>query len=90
MRGERSGGMMQGIEMSWLLDWNNSEYMDKLLDKPLDMAIHSLIRDKVMHMESDHHKSYFLDLQLPRGTLAEIEQIRPVLGIIKLPEIQQL
>ena len=64
--------------------------MDKLLDKPLDMAIHNLIRDKVMHMESDHHKSYFLDLQLPRGTLAEIEQIRPVLGIIKLPEIQQL
>ena len=64
--------------------------MDRQLDRPQDMAIHSLIRDKVMHMESDHHKSYFLDLQLPRDTLAEISQIRPVLGIIKLPEIQQL
>ena len=63
--------------------------MDKLLDKPLDMAIHSLIRDKVMHMESDHHKSYFLDLQLPHGTLAEM-QIKLVLGTIILPEIQQL
>ena len=50
--------------------------MDRQLDRPQDMAIHSLIRDKVMHMESDHHKSYFLDLQLPRGTLAKIE-IRP-------------
>ena len=60
--------------------------MDKLLDKPLDMAIHSLIRDKVMHMESDHHKSYFLDLQLPHGTLAKIH-IRQVIETINLPEI---